>query len=222
MQSLKQALSEVIQQNAFLQAGLYQRLFNLTQLSRYLLPILEVRLQKPLSVNAITMALSRAQSDLPAQPRLDKHYRVNNVSIHSGLATLTYTRTDHTQVALQTVLEQIRNSQGYVSLSQGMRELTLIVDQGFYDAVCDAVVETPRFALQGVAAVGVEFGQRYENTPGLLHSVLQRIAMQNINIIEISSTYSEVVVYVEELDAMRTFDTLYHCFATTSSDANKL
>ncbi len=42
--------------------------------------------------------------------------------------------------------------------------------------------------------------------------LLQRVALQNVNLIEISSTYTEIVFYVAEKDTRIVFDTLFHSF----------
>ena len=46
-----------------------------------------------------------------------------------------------------------------------------------------------------------------------LYYILQQTTLQNINIIEISSTFTEIVLYVEEQDTKLTFDTVYESFS---------
>jgi len=41
---------------------------------------------------------------------------------------------------------------------------------------------------------------------------LQRVALQNVNLIEISSTYTEIVFFIAEEDTRIVFDTLFQSF----------
>lgn len=50
-------------------------------------------------------------------------------------------------------------------------------------------------------SIGVQFGEGYADVPGILYTLLQRVALQNVNLIEISSTYAEIAFYGDEADA---------------------
>lgn len=212
MKKLSDTLQQLITNNSFLTFGFQHRLFNLTQLAHYLQPIVESEAQKPASTSAITMALSRLQRQQPNLQSQHPTYRIENLSIHSGLATLTYYRTPEVMQGIEVLSEHMRKQQAFHSVTQGMREATLIMESTWFPIAKQKLGQHPRFEHIPIASVGVEFGQRYQYVPGLLHTVLQRVAMQNINIIEVSSTFSEIVVYVDEADVRRVFDTLYQCF----------
>ncbi|MCB1808441.1 MAG: hypothetical protein KDJ99_25805, partial [Candidatus Competibacteraceae bacterium] len=62
------------------------------------------------------------------------------------------------------------------------------------------------------ASVGVQFGTHYADVPGMLYTLLQRVALQNVNLIEISSTYTEIVFFIAEEDTRIVFDTLFQSF----------
>ncbi len=59
-----------------------------------------------------------------------------------------------------------------------------------------------------LATVGVTFDERFYEIPGLMHFLAQRISLQNINIYEHTSTYTELIFYVDERDLALSFETL--------------
>ena len=50
----------------------------------------------------------------------------------------------------------------------------------------------------------------------MLYMLLQRVTLQNVNLIEIISTYTEIVFYVDERDTQTVFDTLFQSFLVRS------
>ena len=63
MQKLSDAIKDIVSRNSLLQLGISHRLLNLSQVSRYLLPQVEARIQKKIQPSAVVMSLSRLQNE---------------------------------------------------------------------------------------------------------------------------------------------------------------
>lgn len=111
--------------------------------------------------------------------------------------------------------KHIQKENGYSSIAQGMREITVIIEAGFLPLLQQMIREAPVYQHMQLASVGVQLDRRYARIPGLLYTLLQRVTLQNINLIEISSTYTEIVFYVDEQDTQTVFDTLFQSFLAT-------
>jgi len=70
----------------------------------------------------------------------------------------------------------------------------------------------PKFKSPNISGVSIKFNEKYSEIPGLLYYIIQQITLQNINIIEISSTFTELIIYVEKKDTRLAFDTIYNRF----------
>lgn len=217
MITIPTALRDIIRGNPLLAFGFQHRLFNLTRLAEYLRPIAAARTKKDVQASAVTMALSRLLRELSDDvPRLDR-FTVESVSIHSGLSALTYARGGILQRRLNEFYRRVLDKGGFCSLTQGMHEQTIIFDSRYREGLEASVTTTPLRTDDGIAAVGVQFDPRYVEVPGLLYLLLQRVALQNINLVEISSTYTEAMLFVAERDARLVFDTLFESFLIRSS-----
>jgi len=66
--------------------------------------------------------------------------------------------------------------------------------------------------LSELTGIGIKFGRRYIDQSGLLYHILQQVALQHINVMDVSSTATEFVVYVKDDDAQLAFGSIYQRF----------
>ena len=64
-----------------------------------------------------------------------------------------------------------------------------------------------------LAAVGVTFDERYLEVKGILFQLMEEIALQDINVIEIASTATEFSVFLHEDDVQLAFDAIFNRFS---------
>jgi hypothetical protein len=213
---ISDALKANIEGNPFLEFGLHHGLFNLSQLARHLLPHVESRTLKAVQPTALTMALSRLQRDMQAATAAARHYTIDRVTIHSGLCTATYSRRPEVLGVLNRLYEQVHREGGYCSLSQGQHEVTVTLDRDRMPDLMQRLRARPVFRCDDLAAIGVQFDPRYARIPGMLYMLLQRVALHNVNLIEVTSTFTEIHLFVAEEDTRTVFDLLYASFLSKS------
>jgi aspartokinase len=59
------------------------------------------------------------------------------------------------------------------------------------------------------------FSERYLSVKGVLHQLLEQVALQNINVLEVASTATEFYIYVEEQDVEVAFAAIFRRFGRT-------
>ena len=74
------------------------------------------------------------------------------------------------------------------------------------------ITENPKFTNHEIASVNVKFDEKYLEVPGMLFLVLQKLTLQNINLIELASTCTEFILYIEEKNVRLAFNTLHQAF----------
>lgn len=218
MISISTALQDIIKGNPFLEFGFHHGLFNLTQLAKYLQPLIEARAKKETQVTAITMNLSRLQGKIRTNTPKPEKFAIDAVNINSGLSALTYQKAPELHGQLNQLYSQVHSEGGFCSLSQGMHEITLVVESRYRPWLAANCSQKPIADYAHVAAVTVRFSKAYVDVPGMLYMLLQRVTLQNINLIEIASTYTEIMMFIDEADTRTIFDTLFHSFLIKSGD----
>ena len=212
MLKISDAISDIVSENPFMQFGLQYKLMNLTQLAKYVEPLLTARVKKDIGVSAIVMALSRLQRNLHKNSPKREKYHISDIGIHTSLATFTFEKTEKNHKELQKFMGGPQAKNSYTSLSEGMREITVIIEESKAEKLLTSIGSKPLFSHKNISGVSIVFDKKYAQVPGMLYILMQQMLLQNINVIELSSTYTSLVIYVDSSKTQLAFDTLYSLF----------
>lgn len=220
MLKVSDAVHEIMEGNALLSFGLHYRLLNLSQVARFILPMVEARTRKEVRPAAVLMNLSRLQSRLsrktkPGMPE----FILDKINIHSGLCSLTLYKTRDAHKELNRIFSWIQDRGGFITLTEGVSEITVIIEMENVERMGKMLSEKPRNVHKHLASVGVKFSQKYLAVPGVLHQLLQQVSLQNINVVEVASTATEFNIYMNESDVQLAFDTIYARFGNRGATA---
>jgi hypothetical protein len=219
MRKIPDALRDIISGNHTLQFGFAHNLFNLTQLARFLQPLVRAKVQKEASVSAICMALSRLNGDLPRAARSSiEKFRFRNLTVHPDLVILTLPRTADIHRQIQSLYSKLARRDGHFSVTEAIHQITVIIDAAVLDTALGVLGSRPLVKPIRASSVCASFDQKYLSTPGFLYVILQQLALQGINILELSSTATELVLYLNPNDVTLAFDTLYERFMRNRAD----
>ena len=206
---ISSALQNIIDSSSEFQFGFHNQLFNLTRLAEFIRPMVEARTKKTVQHNSLVMALSRLNRRRVSRARkLPRKFVVQSISVLSGLTVMTFARTPENHRAAERIYSRLRKAEAFCTMTEGSNEITFIFPRSFRGAVQPLLVNRPTFSRNDVAALCVRFHPKYLDVPGLLHTILQQITLQGINIIEIASTTTELTLYIREDDLRTGFDTL--------------
>jgi hypothetical protein len=211
MLKISDAVRDIVAGDPGLKTGLAQRLMNLTQVARHIHAAVEARTRKQVQITAIAMSLSRLQAELPTLGPGEPLRLAERITVQRGLAVLTFPNTRRCQAGLLPLQERIRRSNGYLTISEGIREITVIVEERAREAVREVVTERAA-VLTEVASLSVSLTDANLTTPGVLYRLLQPLALQGVNVAEVTSTTREFHIYIAERDVMLALDSLYGTF----------
>jgi len=212
MLKISDAVREIVDGDPGLRWGLAQRLMNLSGVARHIHTAVEARTQKAVQLSAIAMSLSRLQSELPDPGRGPALHLASRVTVQRGLAVLTFANNGRCQEALPRLQERVRRAHGHLTISEGVRENTLIVEQERIPVVEETIPDRPNQVSRGVASLSVGLTRRQLETPGVLYRLLQPLALLGINVAEVTSTTTEFHIHIGEADVMLALDALYGAF----------
>jgi aspartokinase len=214
VRTVTQAVDEILALSAELRFGFSKGLFNLTQLAKFIRPMVEARTFKEVRETSLVMALSRRQrgAGTSAAQTAARQFAVENLSLLSNLSVMTLLRSDENHRAVEQVYTRLKRKGSFFTVSEGTSEITIIFSSEYRAVVSDILPGRPKLARDKVAALSVRFNAKYLEVPGLLYKILEQIALQGVNVIEIASTSTELIVYINESDVRIAFDTLLRAF----------
>lgn len=212
MQSLSGILPQIVLSDPILQYGLQHRLFNLTQLAKHIHRHVEVRAKKSVSQSAILMALSRYQKQLRKIAPKAEQFKIEKLTVHTGLSVFSFEKTQDVLRVVNQLHALALTKSGYVTISEGTTEVTVIVDVVFAQMLRKHLGRRIKHENRKISALVIHFPAKYIAVPGLLCIILQQVMLQGINVLEVASTYTEFVLYIDESRTQLAFDTLYRLF----------
>lgn len=212
MIKISEAIKEIVEKNPNVKFSLFHGFINLTQFAAFIKPTVEARVKKEVQVSALVMALSRLQKKLEVVGEWQNNFKVKSLNIASGLAVVAFEKNDLIHEKISLFYKKVRREESKISLTEGNSEITLIFEQNFRALLSKMIEDNPLEDLQDISSISLKFDLEYSETPGFLYNVLQRLAFQGVNVIEVSSTFTELIVYVKSGEASLAFDTLYNSF----------
>ena len=208
MKKISEAVETLIEGHPGLRFGFHHRLLNLSQLARFLRPSIEAQTHKEVTESAVLMNLSRlSRRAAPTPGSHEEELVLDKVSVQSGLCSATFLKTPESHRQLNRVFQRIRSRNGFITVTEGIREITVIVEAENLELLRGA-----RIVHRNLASVAVTFDSRYLKVKGILHQLLEEVALQNINVIEVTSTATEFCVFLEQADVQLAFDAIFNRF----------
>lgn len=211
---ISEAVEDIVETHPQLRFGFYHGLLNLTKVARFLRPSIEARTKKEVTDAAVLMNLSRLQTKLARLPQSSRdHLVLDKVNIQSGLCAATVGKSATSHRELNRVFNRIHAKNGFITVTEGMREVTVIVEAENVKLLTSALSSPPRILHEELAAVGVAFNERYLDVKGILFQLMEEVALQDINVIEIASTATEFSIFLREEDVQLAFDAIFNRFS---------
>ena len=217
MIKISDVIYEIVRENPSLNFGLHHRLLNLSQVARFIKPIVETRTHKEVTESAILMNLSRMQGRfVDFDPAQLAEVVLDKVTVHSGLCTLTVSKTARIHRRVNDLFSLVRDDGGFITITEGLGEITIILDDDHFELARTTLGEEPRFCNRNLASVGVKFSEKMMERPGLIYQLMQQVVLLNINVIEVVSTATEFNIYLHENEVERAFEAIYRRFSVRS------
>lgn len=206
------ALGLICGGNQFLQFGLNQRLLNLAQVASFIRPLIEARTKKQIRESSLVMALSRYQRNLPSKAYAPKAFQIERLTVQPGLALISLVRSEAAHAQSVKLYNRVQQDGGFLTITEGGEEITIIFEAGYRSAAKSLYSLPLVMQDDDLAALRIKFSKKYLTKPGFLFAVLQALAFQNINLVEVASSATEFILYVSNKDVGLAFDTLFNQF----------
>ncbi|KAA3626257.1 MAG: hypothetical protein DWQ02_20560 [Bacteroidetes bacterium] len=205
---MSEVLDKMIENDPQLAFYMSNRLLNLSQFAKYVQPLLETQIGQSVKTSTITMALSRLQQKTIR--KFDKQqFRINRLSMVTELCTLSFNKTPSTHQKIQQLHNKAMAENVYFVLSETTFEVTIISKRSFIE---NSETPIPKFAHMELSAIAVQFDPKYLSIPGVMASVMHKLSLQNVNLIEVASTCTEMIFYVDHSDLKLAFETVQDSF----------
>lgn len=210
MISIADALNDIIKSYPLIEDGLSRGLINYSAFAREVKPQIEKRLYKDIKEGAIVMALKRISERLSRKTTERQSLDLTDLTVRSNLSELTFLNSETLPEKTRKLFNDVAGQRDIVcTLSEGIRETTYIVSSEIVSNVKRIFQgETLVSEIKDLSSVTIHLPKEVVYIPGVYYQILKMLAWENINAIEVLSTFTELTIVLENKDVDRAFSVL--------------
>lgn len=210
MISVKDALNEIIQNYPFIEEGLSRGIINYSAFAREVQPLIEKKLYKGVKEGAIVMALKRISKGLIQNQPAGKFLNLTDLTVRSNLTEFTFLNSGSLSDKQSELFNKLSSYKDiFCAVSQGVRETTFIANTVAAEAIEKSFSDETKVAkIDQLSSITIHLPKETVETSGIYYQILKRLAWENINIIEVISTYTELTIVFANRDIDKAFSVL--------------
>lgn len=217
MITIPELVKEKIEESPFLEELLAKGVINYSALARTIKPELEEKLLKSIKEGSIIMALRRMVKKYEKNLNLKNIFSKSpDMIIRSNLVEFTFTNSDLMLNKYRNLLKNIEvDRQYFFAITQGVFETGIIISQELEEKIKE-IFEGEKIIhhLTNLSAITIKLPKENVTTSGVYYFILKALALNNINIIELVSTYQEITLVLETKEIDKAFSILKKTLST--------
>ena len=208
--SISRQVEDVVRRRPFLEEGLAQGILNYSKMAEIIKKEITTGVDnRQITVASITMALSRLAKKIQAKNsnRVSSNLERNDITVRSDLFEITVKKNEAIIRNLRRLYDIVDLASGaFLTVTHGMTEITIISNSRFLDPLFllfqDNLVTEPIIDL---SSISLKIPVEAVEAIGLFYVVTKSMAWENIPIIEMVSTLTELTLILHRDDIPRAF-----------------
>ncbi len=213
MLKIAEVVEEILTESDLATEALRQGVLNLSAYADQIHSEVERRTWKAVRRPTIVVALSRIAQRINQVAHLVPSVHLDQLSIKSPVCDVTYERTrENSEFARSLVLQLERNENHFLTVTEGVNEITVLASEDQYQRILDHFPPQPVAQYRDLVAITVTFSNNYIPEPNVIYAILTRLAAKRVNLIEIVSTYTALTMVIERKEmetAVNQLNTLF-------------
>lgn len=218
MKSISTAVEAIISESPFLRELISLDVVNLSGLARQLKTSVEEETQKTVTEGSILVALKRLTKKL--DPALQVRPTIFNLTpeltVRSNLFEVTVKNSTTLMEKQKKLLTYANHQQShFINFTYGQFETTTVASNQVYEMALSLYQgEQIVSQVRNVSTITIKFPTDIVESPFIYYTILRTLAWSGISIVEMISTYSELVIVLNQKDIELAFSLIKKLFVT--------
>jgi aspartokinase len=213
MQTISECVNKLISQKPFISEALQRDLINISSLARTIKPEIEEILKKEVQSGAVVMAIQRYSGEKKVILSYKLRSCLNNISdifVRSELSEFTYKSSDTLFDKYLSLLGKITISNDvFFTFVHGVFETSYVASSSLNKMIQKTFEKEIQVSYEtNLSSITLRLPKINVQTPGLYYHILQELAWEGINLINIISTSNEFSIIVKECDVEKAFSVI--------------
>ena len=211
MVTVSHLVEKVIEQKPFIQEALSNGIINNAALADQMLPEIEKELKKKVKFSAVNMAIRRLSEKLEqsfiSKAKFDKN---SDITLKSNLIEITVYKMEDSQEYIGKLYSLVDLKGGdFLTITQGLHELMIITNEKYEKKILEMFPnKLIKKSIKNLSSITINIPEESIENIGLFYIVTRALNWENINIVDIVSTFTEMTFIIKEEDTARSFNVL--------------
>jgi len=202
----------MVEKKPFLEEALARGIINYVALAEILKPEIEKELKKEVKNSAVMMSLRRLSEKLEKSfiRQAQIRFKETDITIKSDLFEITVLKSISIINNIKRLYDLMDFSRGdFLTITQGVYEITIISNKKYKNKI-EKILEEEKIVktIDNLSSLTIKIPIEAVEQVGLFYVITKALNWENINIIEIVSTLTEMTFIINENNTARAFDTL--------------
>lgn len=213
MATVSHLVGKYVRERPQLERFLERDLVSFHRLARYIRPDIEREMGVPVQPGAIVMALSRLRERMGTR-NAQRETAASMKGVEISLLSDFFQADVHKTAAVNEALLGIqriasKNPQDILSITQSGHEATIIAPLKYRAQILKLLQKEKSLRHESdLSLVVLKFGEQVLYQPGFFDRVLSQLAWEDINVFEIVSTLTELMIVLKDEQAARAYAVL--------------
>lgn len=200
-----------IKKKPLLQEAIMQGIISYAALAEKLHPKIQKELNKKISLSAVVMALRRHSEKL--KKNFIKKSKFNfdtEIIMKTHLIDFCFLKSNEIFSKLKKIYTLIDYEKGDTfNVINGNYEVSIVASNKYYKKIKDVLKEEKLLNIEkNLVSLTLNLSKDFISTPGTIFEITRKLAWENVNIIEIVSTMTELTFIVEKKKATDAYNAL--------------
>jgi aspartokinase len=214
MITVPQAVEKIVKRSRYLNEAMSKDLINASSLARYIQGEVEEITLKKVSTGSLIMAIKRLQKSIsPNYKPITIFQEAPDMIVRSNL-TLIYVKNSANLLSKLALIEKAsKNFQKKTLFTYGRAETLILANKLSADSITKILAsEQTTQTFPNVSSITIHIPQESVQNAGIFYFLIKSLAWEGINILDMLSTETELVLIFENKDVNEAFRILYSLF----------
>lgn len=193
MKTIQQTTLEIILEKPEIAEILSTNFVNISSIARKIKPIVEEKLLKPITLISIIIALKRIKEKMPKEERIFNE--IPEIMIKSGFTEIIID-VNKNQKKIDNMIREIFPNKNLI-LTKGDKEITFLINSKHYNKIKNQF--KTKKVITNLDILTLNFYEDIIEIPGVYYKILRGFKINQIPLVEIFSTYSQLSLVVKSI-----------------------
>ncbi|MBU4390024.1 hypothetical protein KKC08_02610 [Patescibacteria group bacterium] len=210
MMKISTIVQDIMENDDLVKSLASKGLLNYMAYARSIQKDVEEKAFKDIQLGSITAAVTRYVNELKPID-LPSEKDIQQISLQTNLEGVTYERSEEVSKKIQSIYNEIKvDNKTYITITQGINEITIIAESSVIDIFRQKLKNySTIYDISEIVGITVKFGLKYMSIPNLFYLLIRKLALRNINIVEIVSTATELTFIINKPNLQIALDQLH-------------